>query len=217
MTSWQIKSLQQGLNLFARRYLKGLNDIMVDGDLGLSTRGRIRTVKYYLGYEGKLNSTPNHAFRQRLWHPKDTKYSTASRIARGSARRIKQRRAASKHVRKARKTSGVGVFDGVPVANWLVPYLVWARAHGWRGRLVSGWRNPVYSESLCYRICGAPRCPGRCAGKISNHGESVRPKGALDVSDYVKFGQLMRQCPIEPKLINVLGARDPVHFSMSGQ
>ena len=217
MTKNQIKGMQRGCNLFARKYLKGLNDIMEDGVLGRSTRGRIRTVKYYLGYEGKLNSTPNHEFRQRLWHPKNPKYSTAKRIATGSARRIKQHREAAKHNHVAEKTIGVGTFDGVPVANWLIPYLQWARDNGWRGRLVSGWRDPVYSESLCMRICGAPRCPGRCAGRNSNHSGSKKPKGALDVTDYVKFGQLMRECPRSPKLINVLGARDPVHFSESGQ
>lgn len=116
----------------------------------------------------------------------------------------------------AAKASGVGRFDGVPVALWMIPYLEWARANGWQGRLVSGWRDPNYSRSLCRRMCGADSCPGRCAGLASNHVGSRSPQGAVDVSDYQRFGQLMQRCPLQPTLINRLGARDPVHFSVSG-
>ena len=36
------------------------------------------------------------------------------------------------------------------------------------------------------------------------------------MSDYVTFGHLMARCPYSPKLVNKLGARDPVHYSVSG-
>jgi hypothetical protein len=176
----------------------------------------VRTVKYLLGYRGKINSEANVEFRERMWHPKDPKYSTPSRIALGKKRRRAQRKNALKNRVKAVFTSGVTTYDGVPVAKWLVPYLQYARAHDWNGRLVSGWRSPAYSDSLCRRMCGAPRCPGRCAGSSSNHSGSARPRGALDVSDYVRFGQVIRNCPLEPDIFNALGARDPVHFSASG-
>lgn len=116
----------------------------------------------------------------------------------------------------ALKAQGVTRYDGVPVAAWMVPYLQWARENGWRGRLVSGWRDPQYSRNLCMRMCGAPSCPGRCAGTSSNHSGSTPGRGAVDVSDYVTFERLMARCPISPKLINRLDARDPVHFSVSG-
>jgi hypothetical protein len=74
-------------------------------------------------------------------------------------------------------TAGVGSFDGVAVANWLIPYLTWARQHGWRGRLNSGWRSPEHSEQPCRAMCGAPSCPGRCAGRASNHSQSTKPYG----------------------------------------
>ncbi len=111
----------------------------------------------------------------------------------------------------------MATFDGRPVAAWMKPYLVWARNQGWRGTLNSGWRSPAYSEQLCRNICGAPSCPGRCAGRASNHAGSVKPAGSLDVSDYARFGELMRRCPLEPRIHNALGARDPVHFSHSGR
>jgi hypothetical protein len=114
-------------------------------------------------------------------------------------------------------TSGVSSFDGKPVASWLVPYLKWARADGWRGGLSSGWRDPVYSEQLCYKICGRPSCPGRCAGRSSNHSGSVKPRGAIDVSDPSTFAEKMKKCPYSPKLFNALGAADPWHFSSTGR
>jgi hypothetical protein len=117
---------------------------------------------------------------------------------------------------KAAAQTGVTKYDGVVVAAWMVPYLEWARAHGWRGRLVSGWRDPHYSQQLCFNMCGRPSCPGRCAGLSSNHVGSAKPYGAVDVTDYVTFGHLMQHCPYTPKLINRLGARDPVHYSASG-
>ena len=116
----------------------------------------------------------------------------------------------------AAKATGVTKYDGVPVAAWMVPYLQWARANGWKGRLVSGWRDPQYSRSLCMRMCGAPSCPGRCAGTSSNHVGSAKPNGAVDVSDYVTFERVMARCPYRPQLVNRLDARDPVHFSVSG-
>jgi Putative peptidoglycan binding domain len=109
----------------------------------------------------------------------------------------------------------VGTFDGKPVASWLIPYLSWARANGWKGRLNSGWRDPEYSEKLCWDICGAPTCPGRCAGRNSNHSGSVKPKGAIDVSYPQQFGQLMARCPLTPRIFNDL-PDDPVHFSATG-
>ena len=112
-------------------------------------------------------------------------------------------------------SGAVGTFDGVLCASWLIPSLTWARAHGWQGRLNSGWRDPVYSEGLCLKMCGAPTCPGRCAGRLSNHSGSVKPKGAIDVSDEVRFGQLMAACPLSPRIFNDL-PNDRIHFSATG-
>lgn len=216
MTKIEVKSLQRGLNAFTNRYLAFVSPIVVDGRLGKSTRERVRLVKYHLGYLGPINSDVTVTFRSRMWHPNSERYSTKERIARGKARRVKQRKDAHKNHVTAVKTSGVGRFDGVPVANVAIPYLQWARAHGWQGRLVSGYRTPAYSESLCYRMCGRPSCPGRCAGRSTNHAWAQPGRFAVDVSDYVRFGRVIRGCPIRPAIYNRLGALDPVHFSPSG-
>lgn len=135
------------------------------------------------------------------------------RKARSRANRLAR---IARHRRKVLGKKGVSWYDGRQVASWMVPYLVWARKHGWQGRLVSGWRDPNYSQRLCYAMCGRPSCPGRCAGLSSNHVGSSPPHGAVDVSSYGHFGQLMRQCPYSPRLVNRLGSRDPVHYSVSG-
>lgn len=104
------------------------------------------------------------------------------------------------------------------IPNWMIPWLDKSRAAGWYGVVNSGVRTPEYSESLCRNMCGAPSCPGRCAGRASNHNMTAdqgEPYGALDVSDYYNFGAI--QPRIGSPLKNALGAQDPVHFSVSGR
>jgi hypothetical protein len=208
---------QRALNHFTDKYLDGVTHVIVDGHKGPLTMKRIREVKYWLGYEGGVNqqnSVVNTPFLERMWHPKDPRYSTPARIARGMVRRSRSRAAWKKNHNAANKTTGVGRFDGIPVANAAIPYLRWARDNGWQGRLVSGWRDPHYSQSLCYRMCGRPSCPGLCAGLSSNHVGSTADRFAVDVSDYVRFGELMRRYPGR-HITNQL-PRDRVHFSPSG-
>ena len=102
-------------------------------------------------------------------------------------------------------------FDGKKVKKEAYDRLVWARKNGWRGVLTSGHREPSYSRSLCYAMCGAPSCSGRCAGVNSNH-----VRNAVDVTDYYTFGRLMKRYPGQ-KWFNALGWRDPVHFSPNGR
>jgi hypothetical protein len=229
MTKPEIRLLQKGLNAFTSKYLRGLGPLHVDGDLGDATRGRIRTVKWYLGYlppKGKhgsnsLDSTPDVDFRQRLYHPKDPRYSTPARIARGAARRTSQRRKANRNHHDATRRHGIVIYDGIPVAAYFVPHLDWARHIGhngkkWRGRVVSGFRTPQYSESLCYRMCGRPQCPGRCAGMATNHAYTEPPRGAVDLSDYTTFREIIPFSPHHPPIHNEL-PNDLVHFSPTGR
>jgi hypothetical protein len=225
VTKKEIREMQVTLNRFTGKYLKGVHPLRVDGVRGHATNIRILAVKYYLGYSKYEKSKKHPGGRDSSWlpltvrrvrHPRSRKYSSAKMIATGIARRHRQKlRWAQQHVH-ATVTSGVTTYDGTPVAKWLVPYLQYARSHGWQGRLNSGWRSPSYSTSLCYRMCGAPSCPGRCAGAASNHAGSDKPRGALDVSDYYRFGAIMRNAPFNPRIYNALGSRDPVHYSASG-
>jgi hypothetical protein len=216
LSAAEVRRLQKSLNRFTERYLEGVGPLIVDGVKGHATARRIITVKYHLGYTGKAqrSATIKPKFMRRMRHPRSPRQSKPDMLARAYARRAKQRKAARA---SAAPRNGVATFDGRPVAAWLKPYLVWARENGWKGTLNSGFRDPVYSEKLCISMCGAPSCPGRCAGRASNHAGNSNPSGAIDVSDYATFGQLMRRCPYSPRIFNALGAQDPVHFSASGR
>jgi hypothetical protein len=39
----------------------------------------------------------------------------------------------------------------------------------------------------------------------------------VDVSDYTRFGELMRRAPFRPRIFNALGPTDPTHFSSTGR
>jgi hypothetical protein len=215
MSEDQIKALQQALNAFTAKTLHNAAPLVVDGIRGRATVKRIREAKHYLGYTGteRRSAAVDKEFMQRLRHPRSARFSNPAMLSRAVRRRRKQRLASK---RSSAPRAGVATFDGRPVAAWIHPYLVWARQNGWKGTLSSGWRDPAYSEQLCLNMCGRPSCPGKCAGRTSNHAGSVKPAGAIDVSDYATFGRLMQRCPYSPTLQNQLGARDPVHYSASG-
>ena len=209
------RGLQEALNAFTARYVDGVTPLIVDGKDGPATRKRVRQSKFWLGYAGKPDARDSSIFRSRLWHPNNTKFSDAARIARGEQRRSDHRAAWRKELAHA-KASGITTYDGVPCALVAVPILDWCRAHGWHGKLVSGFRTPEFSDKLCHDMCGAPSCPGRCAGRASNHSGKTTNQFAVDVSDYANFERIVARCPLEPKIRNLLDARDPVHFSPSG-
>jgi hypothetical protein len=203
MAKDDVKKLQRDLNKFAEKHLEGVAPLVVDGKRGHATNRRIVTAKYYLGYEGdsQRSTRTSPQLRKRLGRPDA-----------GEERRREQHAAAKRKPRK-----GVTTFDGRPVASWLKPYLEYARKNGWKGTVNSGYRDPEYSEQLCIAMCGKPACPGRCSGRKSNHSGTEKPAGAVDVSDYVRFGKLMESCPLEPRVFNAFGDADPVHFSASGR
>jgi hypothetical protein len=115
-------------------------------------------------------------------------------------------------------TGEIVTFDGKPVSyDWAI-ILKRCRATGlWGGSLTSGYRSPGYSTGLCYAMCGAPSCPGRCAGASSNHSKASIPAGAaVDVSDPYGFRRALIKIG-RGDLHNALGAADPWHFSITGR
>lgn len=101
--------------------------------------------------------------------------------------------------------SQLQTFDGLPVPKWTVPELSWARGRGWGGRVTSGWRSP--SDVVHGAFATAPQ------GK-SEHRFDIWPHGAVDVSDYQQFAQIIRGYPGVEKLIQL--PIDPLHFSGTG-
>lgn len=217
LTKDQVRDVQRALNAFTKKRLRGVAPLIVDGDKGQATDQRIRKCKWYLGFKAPTGAGVEKRFIQRLRSPRDRSLFPHGYVRRGIKRRVAQRLRYRKQQAYALIAPGVTLFDGVPVAKVAVKYLVFARAHGWAGRLVSGFRDPNYSQSLCYGMCGQPSCPGTCAGLGSNHVGKTEERFALDVSDYVKFGQLMARpdAPQNPRIFNDL-PNDRVHFSPNG-
>ncbi len=219
MSEKEVKEFQDLMNKFTDRYLKGVKPVMEDGVEGHATRVRAETCRWFIGFGATRKAPTGELGPVLLRALKDPKGKWLSRRVRaaGAGRRGRQRAARKVSVKIAQGLPGVGVFDGKPCAKAAIPILQWARANGWRGYLNSGWRSIPYSISLCFRICGRAMCPGRCAGANTNHVGKTKDRFAIDVGDYVKFGELMKRCPIGPRIYNALGARDPVHFSPSGR
>lgn len=122
---------------------------------------------------------------------------------------------------EALPSTGVSTFDGKPVPNWIVNILTEARATGlWSGVVISGVRTTAYSIQLCLAMCGAPSCPGRCAGASSNHNADdpvVDGEGAVDVTDEAGLKRALAEIGKDGLLKNALGPADPNHFSRSGR
>jgi hypothetical protein len=212
MTKAEIEQLQSDMNGFTKQHLRDFAPIIVDGDRGHATNRRIVICKFFLGYTGEEQRSHRLTppFRERLERP------NLKSITPKEMRELGVERRAAQHKRaRQRVAPGVTTFDSRPVAKWMKPYLDFARKNGWTGTLNSGFRDPEESEQECFKICGAPSCAGKCAGKSSNHSGKTKPHGALDVSDFERFGKLMQQCPLEPRILNDL-PDDPVHFSTTG-
>lgn len=110
---------------------------------------------------------------------------------------------------------GLISFDGKQGAAWIVAILIKARATGlWHGYMISGWRSRSYSRSLCEHMCGAPTCPGRCAGEYTNHVGEEFPEGAADVTDSDGLDAALAELG-ETRLRNDLPLDAP-HYSNSG-
>ncbi len=224
LSEHEVEGVQKTCNGFTNKWLRGVAPLKVDGEAGIATERRLRWCKWYVGFgDGADDNTieVDHRIMEILRDPRAQSLypgdvNQRKRMAgAGKSRRAAQKRRWATQRARAAVTPGVTTFDGVPCAKWMKPKLQAARDAGrWKGRLVSGWRSRAYSRSLCVRICGAARCPGRCAGESSNHVGNQYPHGAVDVSDYVTFE---RECArLGLGIRNTLDARDPVHFSVPG-
>jgi hypothetical protein len=105
----------------------------------------------------------------------------------------------------ARHVKGVAHFEGKPVAGWIKPWLVYARKHGWKGTVSSGYRS--YADQV--RIYNSGVRPAAKPGQ-SNHEGANFPRGAVDVTDAAQLARILRRA--RSPLIYA-GAKDPVHFS----
>jgi len=104
--------------------------------------------------------------------------------------------------------SQLGTFDGLTVADWIIPELSYARAHGWAGHITSG-----------YRPGADPKAPGG-----SMHALDIYPGGAVDFGGEVDpAGLANREAFLAAtagytgsKLLKPIGFRDDGHLSGTG-
>lgn len=104
-------------------------------------------------------------------------------------------------------SSGTVNFEGKKVAAWIAPALTYAREHGWKGTVTSGFRS--YADQQ--RIYNSGVRPAAKPG-TSNHEGSRYPLGAVDVTDASTLSRILQSSPYGRKLVWA-GAKDPVHFS----
>lgn len=87
--------------------------------------------------------------------------------------------------------------------------IAWARSHGWRGQVNSGFRSRAEQAILYARYLAGGNLAAR-------PGTSEHEKGrAIDVSDYQGFLRAMASAPANARL-KWFGPGDSVHFSISG-
>ena len=216
----RVKRLQKGVKktLRGHGFSKWAKGIKADGDLGPLTLKYAKLAGSMQGLsKAQLDNIesgriPRHA-EEILTHEKERSQEMKRRAKKRDAHFDKLRHEL-KHPPEPK--DGVVTFDGHPCAAWIAHDLKEARDKGlWDGVLISGYRTPQYSTSLCFGICGQASCPGRCAGASSNHSKYVKPEGAADVSDYVRCEEAMRK--IGSPLHNAIGPSDPNHMSSSGR
>lgn len=105
---------------------------------------------------------------------------------------------------------GLTKFDGKPVASWIAKELEYARAHGWKGTITSGYRSDA-DQTRIYRSGVRPAAvPQSMGGKGSNHEFKAYPGGAVDVSDPQTLSHILQR---KGSPLKWAGGKDPVHFS----
>jgi hypothetical protein len=103
---------------------------------------------------------------------------------------------------------GTVQMDGHPVAKWIAVELLWAREHGWKGRVESGYRSKAEQE----RIYNSGVRPAAVPG-TSNHEKKRYPGGAVDVTEAEQLDQILSRK--KGRLLKWTGNSigDTVHFS----
>jgi hypothetical protein len=110
----------------------------------------------------------------------------------------------------------MGTLDGKPVASWIVVRLEWARAQGWRGHVVSGFRTFAEQKQLHDEFLSGAR-PGPVARPgTSNHQGHRWPRGAVDVTEPEALAKILEAQPSSWKPLRPFGPGDLAHFSATG-
>lgn len=179
---------------------------------GRAKHGLARLWRWAKGHAGRFAALASWA-RWKGHHSKGGEWAKKAAVYERKAKWLAQHKDP-----KPSPGNGTISIDGVAVAAWIAHWVLQARNRGlWHGYVVSGYRSPAYSTSLCVAMCGHPTCPGTCAGATSNHSGLIYPAGAVDVdvAHRNEFANAMQK--LGSPLHNALGPADPNHFSASGR
>lgn len=198
-----VHALQRELNETFKHYRIDFH-VGVDSEYGHHTKKAALLAEYVTGMSKKMrHRTRSGGMPERaqvlIRNPrKRTRFMAIRRRFR--RKRIRRLRHQSRASQYGQQGDALGRWDGRQVAGWMVGLrpgpdgqtINWLKAikntGEWAGHIYSGYRDPAYSESLCYGICGHPSCPGTCAGRASNHSQTGPPNwGAIDVADAYGF------------------------------
>lgn len=109
------------------------------------------------------------------------------------------------------------VMDGRPVVPWIYDRLSWARAHGWSGKVRSGFRSHAEQHRL-YDEWQRGERPGPVARPgTSNHEGRRYPRGAVDVTEWFELVAVLARRPGFGHPLVWFGPGDPPHFSATGR
>lgn len=221
-----VKALQNALIEVAKHF-PDLTDyhVIPDGEVGAMTLRATHRAGYITGLaEPRLKDVVNGhisiSVQTDLRHPNSR---TDDEKKRGDKRRTEIQKARDANEQAAQEHGNVVTFDGKPCARWIAEILADARNAGsWKGQVVSGFRTPEYSTSLCMSMCGQPTCPGRCGGAASNHScppsHACSPhEGAVDVSDPAGLQAYCRAHNLPLHGNGEMLPSDTPHFSNSGR
>lgn len=108
---------------------------------------------------------------------------------------------------------GVGTFEGIPMANWVIGALQHARSKGFKGQPTSGFRTQEEQDAIRAR---EPR-----AAKVSEHTGTHFPHGAVDFGGFssgkaIKDAFVAAVADYKYPLVAPRGFQDDGHASGSG-
>ncbi len=106
--------------------------------------------------------------------------------------------------------AGVGIFQGLPVDKWIIPELLYAVAHGWKGHITSGFRTDAHSAALGFP--GDEHTKTSYPGGAVDFGGMNDPTGAANRAAFIAATKGYRG----PKLRLPIGFHDDGHMSGTG-
>lgn len=218
-TGTDVSNVQHGCNVRIRNLSMPLMGIAVDGHWGIESDYTCKKVAYYLGADRRtLDDGPYWVGLQvMVTHPNSRAPSTARN---GTARRRDFTRdyeaGTGRDGAYHTDAQGTAWVNGYPVPYWIVPYVKYARAHGWHGEVTSGFRSDTYQ----WIVCNTYPYPRPCATpgySMHRYRGSASHTGAVDVTDPYGFGDSLRGNMLPGRLIHFQPpAYDPPHWSSSG-